>query len=887
MPAAAPTPRPLLPPPPPPPAGPAPSCPARPAQGHRGLCDHSLKYLSSRIMERKLQGTWLPAGRGNLEKPLPGPRASMLPMFGPQNGLHCVHAEGSPLKPRVVTVVKPGGHPLRRITLLLNRRSVQTFEQLLADVSEALGFPRWKSDRVRKLFNLKGKEVRSVSEFFREGDAFIAVGKEPLTLKSIQVAMEELYPGKARALTWTQHSRLPSPSLRSRLCSKAPKGGLHGGGAETAKSCGEAAGPTAATGRQGKSPVGSAREGRAGAQKPWGRGSREPEPPSKPPREATLEKRASGERHLGVEIERTSGEIVRCEKCKRERELRESLQSERPPPGAGELDTGRGPLYAAAAAAGKLVRTRSCRRSPEAHPPGGEEERKGDGHRSSPRKPTQEPRRPSKSTDRKEDKDPAGQEGQPPGAAQAKKGVGEAQPVAQAKKGVGEAQPVAQAKKGVGEAQPVAQAKKGVGEAQPVAQAKKGVGEAQPVAQAKKGVGEAQPVREQGLRDGKKDSRNKQGGWFLREQHQADSGKPPQTAGEEQEAEKERSPGVSGGRKALPREDQPAKADKEPKARTEESQPEKAPGRKRRPAGIISAGVEKQYETGRVLGDGNFAVVKECRHRETGQAFAMKIVDKSKLKGKEDMVDSEIFIIQSLSHPNIVKLHEVYETDTEIYLIMEYVAGGDLFDAILENVKFPERTAARLFTDLCQALVHMHDKNIVHRDLKPENLLVQRNEDKSTTLKLADFGLAKHVVRPVFTVCGTPTYVAPEILSEKGYGLEADMWAAGVILYILLCGFPPFRSPERDQDELFNIIQQGHFEFLAPYWDNISDAAKDLVSRLLVVDPKKRYTAHQVLKHPWIESSGKTGPANLPKEVSPGGEGHLWSQRTWSAEQAS
>ncbi|XP_030873814.1 serine/threonine-protein kinase DCLK3-like [Leptonychotes weddellii] len=164
---------------------------------------------------------------------------------------------------------------------------------------------------------------------------------------------------------------------------------------------------------------------------------------------------------------------------------------------------------------------------------------------------------------------------------------------------------------------------------------------------------------------------------------------------------------------------------------------------------------------------------------------------------------------------------------------------------------------------------------------------VQRNEDKSTTLKLADFGLAKHVVRPIFTVCGTPTYVAPEILSEKGYGLEVDMWAAGVILYILLCGFPPFRSPERDQDELFNIIQLGHFEFLAPYWDNISDAAKDLVSRLLVVDPKKRYTAHQVLQHPWIETAGKTSTANHRKEVPPGSEGHIRKQHKRSAEQAS
>nr|XP_010944567.2 serine/threonine-protein kinase DCLK3 [Camelus bactrianus] len=113
------------------------------------------------------------------------------------------------------------------------------------------------------------------------------------------------------------------------------------------------------------------------------------------------------------------------------------------------------------------------------------------------------------------------------------------------------------------------------------------------------------------------------------------------------------------------------------------------------------------------------------------------------------------------------------------------------------------------------------------------------------------------------------------------------MWAAGVILYILLCGFPPFRSPERDQDELFNIIQLGRFEFLAPYWDNISDAAKDLVSRLLVVDPKKRYTAHQVLQHPWIETAGKTSRVNPAKEVAPSSEGHLRSQQARAAEQTS
>uniref|UniRef100_A0A8C6G1W7 non-specific serine/threonine protein kinase n=1 Tax=Moschus moschiferus TaxID=68415 RepID=A0A8C6G1W7_MOSMO len=776
-------------------------CPFPPT-GHQGLCEHSLKCLSSRITERKLQGTWLPAGRGSLEKPFLGSRSSVVPAFSPQSGLHPVHAENSPLKPRVVTVVKVGGHPLRKITLLLNRRSVQTFEQLLADVSEALGFPRWKSDRVRKLFNLKGREIRSVSDFFREGDAFIAVGKEPLTLKNIQVAIEELYPSKARALTLSQPpSQIPSPRLRSRLYSKAVKGGHPCGETETPKSSGEAARSPAAIRPQGQTPG----EDRARTPKKWRRGKWEPESGSTAPKDA-LERHASGEKHLAVEIEKTSGELIRCEKCKRERELQRGLQRERLSLGTSELDLGRCPRYDVE----RLVRTRSCRRYPEEKPQGGEESWK-EGPRSSPGHPPQEPRRPSKSADKKEDRPSGGQEGHPPAAAKAKRDVF---------------------------------------------------------------VGEAQPRREE--KDGRNAGRSKAGGW-LRSEHHADLDpeKLPRTRGDEQEAEKEKKPGVSGARRMMvPRDEPPARLEKEPKTKPEESKAER-PGRRRRPAGILAADVRKQYEPGRVIGDGNFAVVKECRRRGTRQAYAMKIIDKAKLKGKEDMVDSEILIIQSLSHPNIVKLHEVYETDAEIYLIMEYVQGGDLFDAITESVKFPEREAALLLTDLCRALVHLHDKRIVHRDLKPENLLVQRNEDKSTTLKLADFGLAKHVVRPIFTVCGTPTYVAPEILSEKGYGLEVDMWAAGVILYILLCGFPPFRSPERDQEELFNIIQLGRFEFLAPYWDNISDAAKDLVNRLLVVDPKKRYTAHQVLQHPWLEAAGKTNRANLQKEVPPSSEDHF------------
>nr|DBA24772.1 TPA: hypothetical protein GDO54_012384 [Pyxicephalus adspersus] len=278
--------------------------------------------------------------------------------------------------------------------------------------------------------------------------------------------------------------------------------------------------------------------------------------------------------------------------------------------------------------------------------------------------------------------------------------------------------------------------------------------------------------------------------------------------------------------------------------------------------------MQKNYEIGRNIGDGNFAVVKECRLRKTNEEYAMKIIDKAKLIGKEDIVKNEVSIITMLSHPNIVKLIDNFETDNEIYLILEYIKGGDLFDAITESIKFTEHDAALMMTDMCKALVYIHSKNIVHRDLKPENLLVQQNPDGSATLKLADFGLAVYVTEPIFTVCGTPTYVAPEILSEKGYGLEVDMWATGVILYILLSGFPPFRSPERNHEELFQIIQRGEYEFLSPYWDNISEEAKDLISRLLALNPKKRFTARCVLQHNWIRTSGQMNSHNLQREVS-------------------
>ncbi|KAJ8035549.1 Serine/threonine-protein kinase DCLK3 [Holothuria leucospilota] len=276
-----------------------------------------------------------------------------------------------------------------------------------------------------------------------------------------------------------------------------------------------------------------------------------------------------------------------------------------------------------------------------------------------------------------------------------------------------------------------------------------------------------------------------------------------------------------------------------------------------------------RYKLGEKIGDGNFADVHVGILRQTGEEFAIKKVDKSKLKGKESMIENEIAILNEIDHPNVVKLYEEYETEKYIYLVMDYVRGGDLFDAIIDSVKFTEADASVMVRDLASALNYLHEMNVVHRDMKPENLLVNLADGNSMQLKLADFGLAMEVIEPVYTVCGTPTYVAPEILAETGYGLPVDMWALGVITYILLCGFPPFRSPDRNQDELFELIQSGKYEYISPYWNNISSDAKDLIDHLLVVDKKKRYTAKQVLDHPWIKGGERNNSVtNLQREVS-------------------
>ncbi|XP_039977795.1 serine/threonine-protein kinase DCLK3 [Xiphias gladius] len=269
---------------------------------------------------------------------------------------------------------------------------------------------------------------------------------------------------------------------------------------------------------------------------------------------------------------------------------------------------------------------------------------------------------------------------------------------------------------------------------------------------------------------------------------------------------------------------------------------------------VTLSDIERCYEIGRVVGDGNFAVVRECRRRDSRQTLAVKIVERSKLIGREHMMQNELSLLGSLCHPRIVRLFAHHHTHAHSYLVMELVSGGDLFEAISERGKFSEAEAGLMVSDMSEALNYIHGKSIVHRDLKPENLLVEYEAAGICRLKLGDFGLAMVVTEPVSTICGTPTYVAPEILCETGYGVAVDVWALGVILYILLCGFPPFRSRDRDQEELFQLIKQGKFHFLSPYWDPISEEARGLVRALIQPDPTVRLTAEQTLLHPWVKA---------------------------------
>ncbi|RCV37296.1 hypothetical protein SETIT_8G051500v2 [Setaria italica] len=275
-----------------------------------------------------------------------------------------------------------------------------------------------------------------------------------------------------------------------------------------------------------------------------------------------------------------------------------------------------------------------------------------------------------------------------------------------------------------------------------------------------------------------------------------------------------------------------------------------------RPASVLpykTANVRDHYRIGKKLGQGQFGTTYQCVGKADGAEYACKSIPKRKLLCREDYEDvyREIQIMHHLSeHPNVVRIRGAYEDALFVHIVMELCAGGELFDRIVAKGHYSERAAAKLIKTIVGVLEGCHSLGVMHRDLKPENFLFASTAEEAP-LKATDFGLSMFY-KPgdkFSDVVGSPYYVAPEVL-QKCYGPEADVWSAGVILYILLCGVPPFWA--ETEAGIFRQILRGKLDFESEPWPSISDSAKDLVRNMLTRDPKKRFSAHEVLCHPWI-----------------------------------
>jgi len=277
------------------------------------------------------------------------------------------------------------------------------------------------------------------------------------------------------------------------------------------------------------------------------------------------------------------------------------------------------------------------------------------------------------------------------------------------------------------------------------------------------------------------------------------------------------------------------------------------------------------------LGRGAFSVVHLAKSKETGDDVAVKVISKKDLGDDyQKNLDREIAILTRIKHPGIIAMRDLFETKHEMYIVMELVNGGELFDKIVEKGSYTELEAAKLVAQVLSAIDYLHEHDVVHRDLKPENLLL-RSKDDATVVCIADFGLSKIVGQKTMmaTACGTPSYVAPEVLNpdkSAGYGPEVDLWSIGVITYILLCGFPPFYGDT--VPEIFDQILKANYDYPEEYWSHISANAKAFVDALLTIDPKKRMTAKQALAHPFVLSDTTAAPSApaVSKKISVGKE---------------
>ncbi|XP_034464502.1 calcium/calmodulin-dependent protein kinase type II subunit gamma isoform X3 [Hippoglossus hippoglossus] len=260
-----------------------------------------------------------------------------------------------------------------------------------------------------------------------------------------------------------------------------------------------------------------------------------------------------------------------------------------------------------------------------------------------------------------------------------------------------------------------------------------------------------------------------------------------------------------------------------------------------------------EYQLFEELGKGAFSIVRRCIKKSTGQEYAAKIINTKKLSARDHQkLDREARICRLLKHPNIVRLHDSISEEGFHYLVFDLVTGGELFEDIVAREYYSEADASHCINQILESVSHIHQHDIVHRDLKPENLLLA-SKMKGAAVKLADFGLAIEVQaeqQAWFGFAGTPGYLSPEVLRKDPYGKPVDIWACGVILYILLVGYPPFW--DEDQHKLYQQIKAGAYDFPSPEWDTVTPEAKNLINQMLTINPAKRITADQAIKHPWV-----------------------------------
>ncbi|XP_067425583.1 death-associated protein kinase 2-like isoform X1 [Emydura macquarii macquarii] len=277
--------------------------------------------------------------------------------------------------------------------------------------------------------------------------------------------------------------------------------------------------------------------------------------------------------------------------------------------------------------------------------------------------------------------------------------------------------------------------------------------------------------------------------------------------------------------------------------------------------------VEELYELLEKLGSGHFGVVKRCRKRSSGTFYAAKFVKMRKCKGSRlgldrEQVEREVSILQQLEHPNILRLHDLFASKAEMVLVLELIRGGELFDFIAEKEMLTEAEAIEFLQQILQGVAYMHSRNVAHFDLKPENIMLLEKDVPNPKIKIIDFGLAQKLEDGVTfkSLCGTPQYIAPEVINYEPLNSATDMWSIGVITYILLSGMSPFQG-ETDAETLSNVVA-GSYEFEEKYFSETTEMAKDFIRQLLVKEPRSRMTAAECLVHPWIKPLSRKQAVN-------------------------